>query len=243
MKKNIILIIPILLFSLLNTNMYSQEYKSALDSLFQGFKTKNYEFIKPLLDSNVKIGTLPQGMNDAIVPQILQQMPTALSYSITGEADDPDGRRIKTTYHLEDGKDREQNYLFNSDKKVIDFDVLGDAKAMAVTNAAPSELPERMEIPFKVHENVIFVKANLNGKEEFFILDSGAPTFIINSDYVVSNIQSTAAKATGVGGKAEISVVHIDSFDWNGLKMENFDGMAMSLGHLEKRVEKSLRGL
>ena len=42
---------------------------------------------------------------------------------------------------------------------------------------------EAVSVPFERTVGLIFVKAKINGKKENFILDTGAPSLILNSAY------------------------------------------------------------
>ena len=74
-------------------------------------------------------------------------------------------------------------------------------------------------VPFELHANLIFVKAMLNEKVEYFVFDSGAPMLVLNSDHFNKNeIISATVEAEGIGGKTEVGLYHLKSFDWNGIR-------------------------
>ncbi|WP_288447275.1 pepsin/retropepsin-like aspartic protease family protein [uncultured Chryseobacterium sp.] len=104
--------------------------------------------------------------------------------------------------------------------------------------------PERIEIPFTVHNGIIYVQASLNGKEGTFILDSGAPELILNSD--AENIEydsSYKSEAGGVGGKVKKSgSTHIQSFDWDGITLSEGNVLSVSMAHLTRKKILGLIG-
>lgn len=219
-------------------------YQPSLDSIYSAFKQRDYAFVKPMLDPNVKIGDLPKGLNDMVVPQILAQLPEPKSYTVMEANAENDGTRVYTRYIFANGDTAQRSFLFDKTGKITDFDILEGVKARAASvSSAPTTMPDRFELPFEVKEGIIYVKASLNGKKEDFILDSGAPLLILNGDHQISDsITKTAEKVHGVGGAAETGITHIKSFDWNGLQINDADVMTMSLKHL-KNKRTSFAGL
>lgn len=224
----------------------SENYQKELDAIFKAFQEKDYELLKPLLDDKVRIGDLPQGFNDMVLPQVLNQLPKPVSYKITDEAKEENGYRVHTEYTYESGLVRPQSFLFDSNKKIIDFDVLAGAKTM--TAQAPQvqgdQARDYFEVPFKVKKGIILVKAKVDGKSKTFIFDSGAPTLILNSDALdASKVTNTGAAAMGVGGMASLGAAPIQSFQWSNVQLNDFDAITMSMKHLEKAVKHKVAGI
>lgn len=91
--------------------------------------------LKPLLDPQAKIDELPRGVNDVVVPQMLNGLPDPISYSVAGIVKEDSGTRITTTYIYAGGISREQRFFFNTAGRIIDFDVLGDVKKVTTKSA------------------------------------------------------------------------------------------------------------
>jgi len=215
--------------------------------LCSGLKSADYNVIKPLLDSKVKIGDLPTGMNDAIMPQILAQMPKPDSYKITGEEQEGNNMRVHAVFMI-NGKQEQRSFLFNQNCVVTELDILGNAKATAMempVGQAAAEMPDKMTMSFTLKHNEIFVKAKLNGTEGDFLLDSGAPMLILNSAHLPKGAgKAMGAIAAGVGGEAgDMSMVHMDSLYWCGMEMRNSDALANDFSHLEKQLKHQFLGL
>jgi len=94
---------------------------------------------------------------------------------------------------------------------------------------------------FELVNNLIFVKVTLNGKEENFILDSGAPEIVLNSTYFKS--KNSGVRAKGVSGITILQNIEIESFDWNGISLENTKLIGMDLSHLEEQTGRKFKGL
>ncbi|MEM6803312.1 MAG: pepsin/retropepsin-like aspartic protease family protein [Bacteroidota bacterium] len=100
---------------------------------------------------------------------------------------------------------------------------------------------ESARIPFQNQEGILFVKARLNGQEQNFILDTGAPTLILNAAYVEEGIAGESAK--GVSGETRTQMAKVQSFDWMGIQADSFEVMSMDLSHLERVTGLPFAGL
>lgn len=107
------------------------------------------------------------------------------------------------------------------------------------TGSSPAKFTAKFK---KSAEGFIFVQVKLNGKNEWFLLDSGAPGLIFNAKYF-KNANNTAQEVAGASGHAQVKQISIKSFDWNGIKRNDFDAMALELSHLEKRIGVEFKGL
>ncbi|MDO5637526.1 MAG: hypothetical protein Q4G18_09785 [Myroides sp.] len=126
MNRKFFTMILLLIFSVTVSAQTTTDYKTELDLIFNSFKEHDYEQLKPLLDSNVKIGDLPTGMNDVIIPQIIEQMPTPDSYRIVASSKEGENTRIETIYTILMMPEMKRNFTFNKEGKLIDFDVMED---------------------------------------------------------------------------------------------------------------------
>lgn len=120
-----------LLIALLIPNFSSaqeKKYEKETETIFQSIKTKNYGLIKPLLDSHVLINSsIPKGMNDAVVPQVLAQIEVPTSYSILKTEAFGDNVKVFTEFAYPNKKVA-RSFVFNAFGKVVELDILSDAK-------------------------------------------------------------------------------------------------------------------
>ena len=90
--------------------------------------------------------------------------------------------------------------------------------------------PDSFSIPFSVHQSLIQVDITLNGKNEKFVLDNGAPYLVMNAGHFNKVIETdTLIKAKGIGGKVDAGSFAIDSFSWQGIEKNNFKAIAADL--------------
>ena len=106
-----------------------------------------------------------------------------------------------------------------------------------------------MQIPSKIKASIMLIdgipltRAVINGEMRTFIIDSGAPSIVINANYLAHQVDSTSKEFEGVGGKGKQGLMDIDFFKWHGLEMENFTAPVIDLAHLETELKISFYGL
>lgn len=127
---------PAFLISILAIMISSTSFaqgKKELDIVFKAIQTKNYELLKPLLDPKVKIHeSIPIGMNDVIIPQILKQFPKAIRYSLLKTEKVGKNKRFVTQYVYKDIK-KTNRFEFNPHGKIVVLDILGEPEEVEVS--------------------------------------------------------------------------------------------------------------
>src|SRR6218665_3032328 len=113
-----------------SSNAQQNDYKKELDIIFAAFQQQSYELISPLLAEDVKISDkIPVGMNDAVMPQVMAQLPIPDSYKVIKIETIGENHKVTAEYVYKDReKPRPQFFTFNKEGIVIDLDILSDAK-------------------------------------------------------------------------------------------------------------------
>ncbi len=95
-----------------------------------------------------------------------------------------------------------------------------------------------LAIPFEKAGNLLLVKAELDGHEGVFILDTGAPTLVVNQQ---SNQQEIKAK--GITGQLSASDTFIKTFRWNNDEWKNLSGLSVDMHHFNDVSKNGVQGL
>ncbi len=95
------------------------------------------------------------------------------------------------------------------------------------------------EVSFEIAGGLIVVEARLEGRSGFFILDTGAPTLVVNRK---RNGGSTE-KALSAVGSFLVERVEVGRFEWGGIKKTALEAIALDLDHLEEACGRPLMGL
>ena len=116
----------------------------------------------------------------------------------------------------------------------------------AASNPLPvkKDKPIIVEVPFRLAGNLIIVKGNVDGKEGNFIIDTGAPTLVLNKNKLRYYSNSTRYNSSGVTGSIpgmyEKGVRRVKLAE---AEFPNIDALVMDLSHLEKIRDISILGL
>jgi len=93
--------------------------------------------------------------------------------------------------------------------------------------------------PFEIVHGIILVEANLDGQSGFYILDTGAPSVILNS----RTQQSSNFSTSGMGGKINGQWLNVKQFEWAGVKIHDFNALAMDISQLEYLTGREITGV
>lgn len=94
-------------------------------------------------------------------------------------------------------------------------------------------------IPFKKAGNLLLVSAEIDSKEGVFILDTGAPTLVVNQ----SRQSSGEIQAEGINGSLSVNDTFIKKFRWNNEEWRNLSSLSVDMQHFNDVSEEGVKGL
>jgi len=104
--------------------------------------------------------------------------------------------------------------------------------------------PKFLTSPFKLIENIIIVKAKLNGYQRNFLFDSGASDLILNKRYInKKNKIESDKKFHAINSAGDLTNTVLKNFNWNGLTLKNKLVNAINFQHLEAALNIKIYGL
>lgn len=117
--------------------------------------------------------------------------------------------------------------------------------ALMVSDVAPSleAGPASAELsvaPFELVNGMILVQASVNGLEGNFILDTGSPCIVLNSD---DTGNESDVMASGVGGTLDIGEIKLQHFSWGIIQRKNLNGYTLDISQLETACRRDLMGI
>jgi predicted aspartyl protease len=95
-----------------------------------------------------------------------------------------------------------------------------------------------MELPIEKIGELWLVRANLDGEEGNFILDTGAPSLVINQ----SNIRGDFS-AYGTTGNVKVDDTTVSQFSLSTAQWKNHNALALDLRHFERSLGTKLMGI
>ena len=128
-------------------------------------------------------------------------------------------------------------FVFNANNQLKQLELLSiQVKTLDRKTDFETPAQEIITVPMEIRDNVIVVTAKLNGIERKFIFDSGATSLYLNSQYFSKDTVNTISSGSkGVNSSiSKQDIVHIDSFDFYGIKTQDKDFVMSDLSHLLK---------
>lgn len=121
-------------------------------------------------------------------------------------------------------------------------DAVSYLKADIVTENHPdAHTAARVESSFNFSRNLILFNARMNGHPGTYILDTGAPTLLINNR---GNQSGTHPAPTGIaaGGSVSLANQRVESFEVSGFNLGKHWALALDLRAMEKRTGETIDG-
>lgn len=243
MRKYFQPLLPFLLILLLLTKtvqaQLSTRQKKAVEGLEKCLQKGDYTLLKPYLSPQFKTGGLSQPMAGEAVEQIIAEYPRLIASSVNKQADN----QVELTLEFEQVGPQSSTLTFDDEEGLLGISFFDSV--LEQSEAARAEIDftpiVSMRTPFELVGGLIFVKAKLNGKTVDFILDSGAPSVILNAAHF-KNRQSEDT-FQGVAGAGSLSSIEIESFDWQGIQAKSTSFIGVDLNHLEANIGRKITGL
>lgn len=101
-----------------------------------------------------------------------------------------------------------------------------------------AQKPDNFKAPFVIKDSLIIVSAIVNNKPEQFLLDNGCPYLVMNTLSFKNKVRNDSTiTARGIGGSIQkTGTTFLQYFDWNGIKKDSFNVVALPLPNLGKNV-------
>ena len=106
--------------------------------------------------------------------------------------------------------------------------------------AAVSERPlDEAEVQFYLREGMMVVEATVNQQTGHFIIDTGAPTLVLNQRPTSDQITT----GRGISQSLAAEPIEVEQFHWSGLSKSNFTAYRLDISHLESSFGQPLAGI
>lgn len=106
--------------------------------------------------------------------------------------------------------------------------------------SATAQKTVSFDVPFELVNGMILVEASVNGDSGTFVLDTGFPTVVVNTQNAGPLRLAENQPATHERKKLAVTVSH---FRWADIERKNMSAVAMDISHLESTSEKKILGV
>jgi len=95
-------------------------------------------------------------------------------------------------------------------------------------------------IPFELNGGIIVVSAIYDGVYDKFVLDTGAPTVLINQKV---HPDSADTSGSDISGKIHLKQIELNQFKLGNLSCENLEAYCLDLSHIESAKNQKFAGV
>ncbi len=94
-------------------------------------------------------------------------------------------------------------------------------------------------VSFELVKGMMLVKAEIEGRRGNFILDTGAPSLIVNGE----NLQGRSEQWANISGEHEAQAIRVKQFNWAGIQKNGIEAISLDISHLEETYQRELLGV
>jgi len=246
--KNLIFIIIALIG---NNLVFAQEVTECEKIVLQTYEAINQKNAEPLI-KHLSVDFTIAGQSGEIARLILPQLFEQLNMKVTNikKVNEVKTDLLTLIFEAEFGEIgvKQSTFIFNEKNQLKELELL---PMQVMAKEADSEVNKNEQayftVPFNRVGNLISVQVKLNGVFRTFIIDSGAPVFVLNSAHIAKDTADKKlilSDAKGAGGTISgMGMEQIESFEFGGISMDTQNVISMDLSHLEKETKTTFFGL
>ncbi|NVO32249.1 pepsin/retropepsin-like aspartic protease family protein [Hymenobacter lapidiphilus] len=215
----------------------------ALDQLVTALNTKSVAPLQPYLTPETRIGTLPAAYTGQVLAQVLAQgAPVESSRLVSQTPEGGNMRYVCAFTHRGKLVPKEVDMLLSPEGKFLELNLVKAEAKRIDTRFGPQDLttPPSVEAPMRLVGGLIVVEAEVNGRRGAFVLDSGAPSLLLNQrEFAAPGSQATLSVGgpQGVNGTVGgASYCAVQRFDWAGISFQNKETLTLDLAKIEQKL-------
>jgi hypothetical protein len=225
---------------------------NTLDTLRQSVNEHEYALVEPILNEEFTYKGLDSRMSRTVMQQVIAGYgDEILSIDVLSITETANAWTLAVRLRTAD--DSEQRIVrLDMDYRLLQADIADiqlTGHAPVVKDVKKSlTLPAATTVPFSLAENLIVVKAEINGIFGNYIVDTGAQSVVLNRPHFgaddVSTVALSHAAPVGANGAA-VDVLGANDLYlvWGNIRIEGLRGLVLDLTHLEANLDIPIMGL
>ncbi|RMF20669.1 MAG: hypothetical protein D6765_16625 [Bacteroidetes bacterium] len=120
-----------------------------------------------------------------------------------------------------------------------DAQLTASAREASVIDEAPRQLFSGPVIPFELVKGIMFIRAEVDGREGWFAIDTGAPEVLLNSRQPTSS----GVESFGICGRVRARWTTLKTLRVGPVKRKHVPALALDLTHLEEITGRPIEGM
>ncbi len=206
----------------------------AVDALVAALRTRDIERVKPFLSPSCTAGHLSAEQFARIFPGVIQAWDRSIANYRIEHADNGDA---VLAVDYDNGK--HSRYAFKSDGqgRFVELNLF-QVQEKKINQSLTFIGPDATTLPLVPYGELWAVRATLDGKQGFWLIDSGAPLLVINRKApAIDDSRSMAVGVAGsvTGAKTLTGMMRVGHFEWGDQCAADLDAMTMDLSHLQRK--------
>ena len=215
----------------------------ALDQLVTAFNAKSVAPLQSYLTPETRVGTLPAAYTGQVLAQVFAQGTSVESSRLVSQTPEGANTRYVCAFTRKGNPvPKEFDALLSPEGKFLELNLVKAEAKRIDTRFGPQDLttPPSIEVPLRLVHGLIIVEAEVNGRRGAFVLDSGAPSLVLNQrEFAAPSGQATLAVGgpQGVNGTVGgASYCAVQRFDWAGIGFQNKETLTLDLASIEQHL-------
>lgn len=219
------------------------EIPSQISKFIEAWNANSYVIAKQVLSPSYSVKGVPKEYTTQVLQQAFAGHGTKIEIvEYLGEEKHHFGIQHKFRA-LRGDQERELTFVIDKKGEICESNIF-QAEVKQVRQEKAEALAEYISIDFELHEGMILIDGKLNGENVQFLLDSGAPIFVLNSHFENPENRISASLALGVGGAvSSMDTKRISHLSWPGGEYRDLDVVSMDLSDLEEKLGRPFAGL
>ena len=227
------------------------ECRKIVEVTVEALNTKSSEMIEQHLATEFTIAGQEGPVAIMVLKQIIAQLADPIiSYEEVSHLENENSLVLVYDFEYKEKGSQETQITFDKNNKIKSLDLFKmTVKKMGKddTKILKSEA-DKIEVPMEMMGRLISVDVAVNGVKRKFLLDTGAPKVILNANYFkppedLSEVRKISSSKSVNGSISGLDLMHIESIDLYGIRIEDQEVLTVDLSNLERHTEKEIYGL
>ena len=211
----------------------------ALDQLAAALRQQSAGPLQPYLTADTRVGRLPPAYTARVLAQLVPQFGPIDSLRVVRQ--EPAGANTRYVCAItRQGAEEEYAFVLTPAGQFAELNLPPPGVQKIPTPLGPVDLtlPLSADAPLRLVNNLILVEAEVDGRRGVLLLDSGAPTLVLNQrEFPPAETPLPASGGQGVNGRMAGASYHLtQSFDWQGISFQNKEVPTLDLTSLASRL-------
>ena len=221
-----------------------EKLPEAIEYFISGLNTNSLSVAEPYISDDFAIEGVPSEYKDMALNQIFSKFPLRLEGYALKSSSLSNGNRLYVIEVQDGDETKEVEFELDKQGKVLSCSLFSAKEPQQGTSGAEEQTITYAEAEFELVNGIVILPVEMDGRQVKFILDSGAPMLVINSQADTTQQEIIVAAGEGVGGSiSSIGLAKVQSLTWAGGSRQDFETISMDLTHLEKELGMEFCGL